>query len=254
MATHRRRTEQGARNEGRVRAWWNGLEPRRQTGMLAVLAILAICLMLILNPFSSGASDARNGTQATKPSDSAAGTQGKPMSSPAFDGTPTEIGQQVQQLLDDPTDGNVDDMATLLYRYGDKDLARATIVYDAIGAGETAPRVRTQAKAWWAKASAAAAAQRYKDLSATSASLTKAAGNLARLHGTTPSSCDGLSDTAKAAASLVDKGPDASDYRTLTDMQQKAISAITGCSTSMDADTVTKVFGPSQTNDDGGTR
>ncbi|KAA8818308.1 hypothetical protein CSQ85_09100 [Bifidobacterium rousetti] len=244
-------------------AAWRRLDDTKRAVILLIAGILACVAMLALNPFqhnesttastqTSASTPSKNETKKpstkTMPKDQTDQQEEDEQASsddPGFDGDTDAIGAKVQELLDSPADGSVDSLSTLLYRYGDKELADGRQVFESIGAGETRPRVLVQARDWWSKASKVGAAARLKDLKASTPGALEAASNAARLDGGTPKACATLAPTARKAQQLVDKGAKAT-YEELTDMQGQLDTAIQSCTQGMDADTVTKVFGQQQ--------
>lgn len=250
----------------RIRERWEGLSDTARMVILIVAAVIACAVMLYSNPFSGNAGDppaaARTSASSSKaddsrktgdstktmPSDKTDETGSPSSKDPGFTGSTDDIGEKVQSLLDSPDDGTVDSMGTLLYRYGEPELADGRMVLDSIGAGENRHRVRQQALSWWDSASSAAADARLADIKSSAPNMLKGA-RKAKAYPGAGQSCSTLESVAGEAVKLVRKGAK-TDYDTLTDMQIRLNKAMNACSDKLDADQITQAFGDApQTKD-----
>lgn len=237
---------------------------RKQAIVWTAVAVLAVTAMVAIgNPWAADSTaparstaetsaarqghDAKRGKTATKTGDDldkqAAGM---------FTGDAYHIADEVRDLLNAPEDSNVDTLSNLLYRHGDKNLAEATELYDAIGSERDIATIRSLARKWYPKAMKAAIEDRREDLSSGLAGAQRAARSVERLGLTGTKGCGDLADAHSAAKRLIDSGSD--DYDALTKAQQSITSAISGCASNLKGDDLTRVFGQPQGTTDGGAK
>lgn len=235
---------------------------RRQAIVWTVVAVLAVTAMVALaNPWGSSTS-----TPARSTSTSSAATHGhggkkakttaktgdelEKQAASMFDGDAEHIADEVRDLLNAPENSNVDTLSNLLYRHGEKDLAEATQLYDAIGSQRDTATIRSLAREWYPKAMRAAIEARRQDLSGGLPSLNRSAKTVERLGLQGTKGCGDLASAHSAAKELIDGKSD--DYDALTKAQQSVTSAMSECASNLDGDNLTRVFGqPQGTTEEG---
>ena len=112
-----------------------------------------------------------------------------------FQGDAASIADEIRSMLDSPSDGGVDSLATLLYRHGDTALAEAREPLEAAGRQEDAATVRSLAREWHDEAMDAATAARRVDLKDMADGARKAA-LAAEWHGLDTGACAPLAGQA----------------------------------------------------------
>lgn len=143
-----------------------------------------------------------------------------------FQGDAASIADEIRSMLDSPSDGGVDSLATLLYRHGDTALAEAREPLEAAGRQEDA-----------------ATAARRVDLKDMADGARKAA-LAAEWHGLDTGACAPLAGQASLAARTA--ADEETDYQELTDRQVVLGKTVTACATGLAPGRVADVFGEAQ--------
>lgn len=165
-----------------------------------------------------------------------------------FQGDAASIADEIRSMLDSPSDGGVDSLATLLYRHGDTALAEAREPLEAAGRQEDAATVRSLAREWHDEAMDAATAARRVDLKDMADGARKAA-LAAEWHGLDTGACAPLAGQASLAARTA--ADEETDYQELTDRQVVLGKTVTACATGLAPGRVADVFGEAQGDAEG---